>query len=147
MPCLSVRPASVGLIRRLIPGVVAAALVLSAVLQLPATAKAAGCQFTLGFAILHNLIPSIVGDGVTDEHHGANGDALQSTTRGSLVWRKAGKHPTVNEFESAENAELALAETDLRALLRATFNADRNECGLWRRSGPCGIMEPGDRTD
>jgi plastocyanin len=50
----------------------------------------AGCTFRLGFAALHDLIPEIVGDCVTDEtHNPANGNALQYTTRGLLVWRAA----------------------------------------------------------
>jgi hypothetical protein len=47
------------------------------------------CQFILGFATLHGLIPTIVGDCLTDEQHGANGDGLQQTANGLLVWRKA----------------------------------------------------------
>lgn len=54
-------------------------------------AQAAGCRFVLGFAALHDTIPSIVGPCVDDEQHNpANGDALQHTTNGLLVWRK---HP------------------------------------------------------
>ena len=52
--------------------------------------KAEGCQFVLGFKALHDLIPSTVGDCVTDEYHNpANGDGLQETVGGLLVWRKA----------------------------------------------------------
>jgi hypothetical protein len=55
-----------------------------------AAARAAACTFRLGFAALHDLIPLIVGDCLTDEtHNPANGDGLQFTTRGLLVWRKA----------------------------------------------------------
>ena len=51
---------------------------------------ASNCEFTLGFAALHNLIPDVVGDCIEDEHHNpANGDGLQQTTKGLLVWRKA----------------------------------------------------------
>jgi hypothetical protein len=61
------------------------------------TATASSCQFVLGFKVLHDLIPSIVGDCLVDEHHNpANGDGLQETTgtvggggTGLLVWRKA----------------------------------------------------------
>lgn len=55
-----------------------------------APALAADCQFVLGFKTLHDLIPETVGDCVENEHHNpANGDALQRTTKGLLVWRKA----------------------------------------------------------
>lgn len=52
--------------------------------------QAADCRFVLGFAALRAAVGSaIVGDCLEDEHHGANGDALQHTTGGLLVWRKA----------------------------------------------------------
>lgn len=54
-----------------------------------APAQAAGCQYTLGFKTLHDMIPSVVGNCVTDEQHAANGDGLQQSTNGLLVWRKA----------------------------------------------------------
>jgi hypothetical protein len=48
------------------------------------------CEFLLGFKALHDLIPSTVGDCIEDEYHNPdNGDALQHTTTGLLVWRKA----------------------------------------------------------
>jgi hypothetical protein len=51
---------------------------------------ASSCQFVLGFKTLHDLIPGVVGDCVTDEQHNpTNGDGLQQTTNGLLVWRKA----------------------------------------------------------
>ncbi len=54
------------------------------------TAEAAGCEFVLGFATLHDLIPRIVGQCLENEHHNpTNGDGLQMTTGGLLVWRKA----------------------------------------------------------
>jgi hypothetical protein len=61
----------------------------------PAPAAAAGCQYVLGFKALHDLVPSIVGDCLVDEHHNPqNGDGLQETTGlegkgGMMVWRKA----------------------------------------------------------
>ena len=48
------------------------------------------CRFVLGFAALHAAIPSVVGDCTDDEAHSPeNGDGLQHTTNGLLVWRKA----------------------------------------------------------
>ena len=60
-------------------------------LCLPRTAiSAVECQFVLGFATLRDLIGhEIVGECLENERHGANGDALQQTTGGLLVWRKA----------------------------------------------------------
>src|SRR5919201_3953648 len=58
---------------------------------LPGPAPAAPAYtISLGYAALHDLIPAVVGDCLEDEHHNpANGDALQRTTGGLLVWRKA----------------------------------------------------------
>jgi hypothetical protein len=77
----------------------------------PAGAQATpACQFVLGFAALHDMLPTIVGNCLEDEQHNpTNGDALQHTTGingngGLLVWRKAdnftaftdGSHSWVN---------------------------------------------------
>ena len=59
-------------------------------LLLPKPVAAAECQFVLGFATLRDLIGhDIVGECLESQHHGANGDAIQQTTGGLLVWRKA----------------------------------------------------------
>src|SRR5438132_10946182 len=61
----------------------------------PRTVEAAPCTYVLGFKTLHDLIPSLVGGCLVDEHHNpTNGDGLQETTGpagkgGLLVWRKA----------------------------------------------------------
>jgi len=48
------------------------------------------CTFRLGFKALHDLIPDVVGHCAGDEtHNPQNGDGLQQTTNGLLVWRKA----------------------------------------------------------
>jgi hypothetical protein len=53
-------------------------------------ARAADCEFKLGFKALHDLIPEIVGDCLDNEtHNPENGDGLQMTARGLMVWRKA----------------------------------------------------------
>jgi hypothetical protein len=55
----------------------------------PAEAQVATCGFTLGFQTLHDMIPDIVGSCRENEWHNAfNGDGLQQTTGGLLVWRK-----------------------------------------------------------
>ncbi|MGI5835836.1 MAG: endo-1,3-alpha-glucanase family glycosylhydrolase [Chloroflexota bacterium] len=46
-------------------------------------------SFKLGFQLLAGLIPNIVGQPLEDEHWNDNGDSLQQTTNGLLVWRKA----------------------------------------------------------
>ena len=59
-------------------------------LLLPTTVAAAECQFILGFKTLRDLVGhDIVGECLENEHHGENGDSLQQTTGGLLVWRKA----------------------------------------------------------
>ena len=65
--------------------------ILSLVTQAPvAFAQSAPCQFVLGFATIAAMIPQQVGQCIDNEgHNPANGDALQHTTGGLLVWRKA----------------------------------------------------------
>ncbi len=55
----------------------------------PVPAPAAPPSFKLGFATLAAMIPDIVGQPLENEHYGPNGDSLQQTTKGLLVWRKA----------------------------------------------------------
>jgi uncharacterized protein YkwD len=53
-------------------------------------ATSPGCQFVLGFATMAATIPQAVGQCTGDESHNpVNGDALQHTSGGLLVWRKA----------------------------------------------------------
>src|SRR6266545_8242926 len=48
------------------------------------------CTFVLGFKALHDLLPELVGDCTAQEtHNPENGDGLQETANGLLVWRKA----------------------------------------------------------
>ncbi len=51
--------------------------------------NADGPIFVLGFQTMASLIPDLVGQPMEDEHHGVNGDGLQQTTTGLMVWRKA----------------------------------------------------------
>jgi hypothetical protein len=54
------------------------------------TLAQAGCQFLFGFKALHDQIPAVVGPCLGDETHNPdNGDGLQQTLGGLLVWRKA----------------------------------------------------------
>jgi hypothetical protein len=55
-----------------------------------AAAQSSECTFVLGFADLRALLPDVVGACLEHEHHNStNGDAVQHTTGGLLVWRKA----------------------------------------------------------
>jgi hypothetical protein len=90
MPYLTVTAPLSQMIRRFILFLLAVTFVFLSILPAPGKAEAANCQFVLGFKILHDLIPAITGDCLTNEtHNPTNGDGLQLTTRGLLVWRKA----------------------------------------------------------
>lgn len=59
-------------------------------LRISSPTLAAECSFVLGFKTLHDLVPDVAGDCVVDQRYNPqNGDSLQETTRGLLVWRKA----------------------------------------------------------
>lgn len=45
--------------------------------------------FQLGFKALAEQIPDIVGEPLEEEHYSPEGDSLQATTKGLLVWRKS----------------------------------------------------------
>ena len=64
---------------------------LAAILILSGTTHAeAEHHFQLGFKSLADQIPGIVGEPLEDEHYNpANGDSLQQTTTGLMVWQKA----------------------------------------------------------
>ena len=65
------------------------ALLALAIAFLPWT-PASACEFKLGFAEMHELMPDKIGDCRVDEHYDpTTGDALQETTGGLLVWRRA----------------------------------------------------------
>ncbi len=69
---------------------IALGLTVSSLIANPIPAAASGCRFDLGFLTLQQLIPNVVGKCLVDEHYNPiNGDGLQETTGGLLVWRKA----------------------------------------------------------
>lgn len=71
------------------PAVLTALTLLTAILPGPGSAAAA-CRFVLGFAAFADQLPQVVGQCVDDEQHDpVSGDALQRTTTGLLVWRRA----------------------------------------------------------
>jgi hypothetical protein len=74
--------------RRLLSGAI---ICLSVFLCLLPSARAADePRFLMGFRLLADMIPEIAGQPLEDERHNAlNGDGLQMTTRGLMVWRKA----------------------------------------------------------
>ncbi len=43
----------------------------------------------MGFKLLADQIPAVAGSPIESEHYGTNGDSLQQTTTGLMVWRKA----------------------------------------------------------
>lgn len=45
-------------------------------------------QFTMGFGTMASMMGSVAGQPIENEWHGANGDGLQRTTTGMMVWRK-----------------------------------------------------------
>ncbi|MCW5882909.1 MAG: hypothetical protein KIS91_18395 [Anaerolineae bacterium] len=64
-------------------------LVLALVAFPAAPVGAANCTFVLGFKTLHDLIPGIVGNCVTDEYHDGVGNGYQQTVNGLMQWRKS----------------------------------------------------------
>jgi hypothetical protein len=62
--------------------------------------------------MLHDLIPDVVGDCLDDERHDpSNGDALQDTTNGLLVWRKTDNWTAFTEgFRTWVNGPLGLQQ-------------------------------------
>jgi hypothetical protein len=69
-----------------------AALIIASALWLTAagtTSAQSGPEFRLGFKALADQISDTAGRPLENEHYGANGDSLQQTTNGLMVWRKA----------------------------------------------------------
>src|SRR5512133_2862493 len=66
-------------------------------------------EFRMGFKVLADEIPDIAGQPVDYEHYGANGDSLQQTTTGLMVWRKADNWTAfTNGYMSWINGRLGL---------------------------------------
>jgi len=64
-------------------------LTLIALLLTAPPGAAPPCRYILGFAALHAAIPAVVGGCADDQASAADGDAIQHTANGLLVWRKA----------------------------------------------------------
>jgi hypothetical protein len=55
-----------------------------------AAAAVPSCRFLMGFAQLHDKVPTVVGDCVDNERWmPERNETVQRTTRGLLVWRKS----------------------------------------------------------
>jgi LysM repeat protein len=89
---------------------------------------APACQFLLGFATLHDLIPETVGACVENEQHEPlNGDGLQHTTRGLLVWRKLDNWTSFTDgYQTWINGPFGLQ----RRLNNQRFSWEANPTGL-----------------
>jgi uncharacterized protein YkwD len=76
--------------RRAAAASLALAIITSLLAPISTSASAASdCQFVLGFKALHDLDPADVGSCTSNQTFAGNGDAVQPTSRGLLVWRKA----------------------------------------------------------
>ncbi|MGI8912499.1 MAG: hypothetical protein ACR2JY_01715 [Chloroflexota bacterium] len=65
------------------------ALLVSAIITGAEPVRADGCTFVLGFATLEALLPAQVGHCLDNEaFNPVNGDTLQHTSGGLLVWRR-----------------------------------------------------------
>lgn len=95
---------SIKWLRRPFHGVITVAMLLAvllgvspsrgAVLRAQAPAGASDCGYMLGFATLRDLVArsdssNKVGDCLENEYHAPNGDGLQWTTKGLMIWRKS----------------------------------------------------------
>lgn len=88
-PGLHGRPLPAALVTAAI-SLIAFAIAPIAPAPLPAAGQVGSCQFILGFADLRDLLgPELVGECLDNQSAAPNGDALQPTTHGLLVWRKA----------------------------------------------------------
>jgi hypothetical protein len=69
---------------------VVATAVLVALFAVTSAVSAQQFEFKLGFKLLADQIPAIAGQPIENEwHNPENGDGLQRTTTGLMVWRKA----------------------------------------------------------
>jgi hypothetical protein len=120
-----------------------AVLVALAVLVLaPALPSAADDppQFRLGFKLLSDQIPTIVGEPLEEEHHNPlNGDALQMTTSGLMVWRKSDNWTAFTTgWRSWVNGPLGLQErgNESRFPWEAAMSEVADESASRQRSAP-----------
>ena len=64
-------------------------IALAVIVPLLFAGTASAQEFNLGFKALAEQIPEVVGAPLENEHWGSNGDSLQQTSNGLMVWRKS----------------------------------------------------------
>ncbi|MDO8691810.1 MAG: hypothetical protein Q7R39_17690, partial [Dehalococcoidia bacterium] len=109
-------------------------------------ARADSCSLVLGFASLGAMIPDRVGQCVDNESHNPeNGDALQHTTGGLLVWRKADNWTAFTEgYRSWVNGPGGLQQR----LNTERFSWEANPDGLaMAGAGPVATNAPSSDSD
>lgn len=115
-------------------GMVLAFVAMHLPVSLPAAYAAGPCRFVLGFAAFHDSIPATVGDCADDERHNpADGDALQYTTTGMLVWRKA---DNLTAFTDGTRSWIAGPHGIQERLNGQRFSWEANPDGLPLADGP-----------
>jgi len=70
-------------------GVLAVAILVGILASVAGARAEPAPEFRLGFKALADRIPDIAGQPLENEHYDINGDSLQRTTTGLMVWRKA----------------------------------------------------------
>lgn len=86
---------------------------------LPGDVSAANCQIVLGFRTLDDAIPTVVGDCLDNQAFSVNGDAIQHTTNGLLVWRKPSNSTAfTNGGHTWVNLGYAIKDRDNRTRFR-----------------------------
>jgi hypothetical protein len=109
---------------------------LAAVLLAPASQVAAqqtaACQFILGFKTLHDLVPNESGECLENQSFTPSGDAVQHTTKGLMVWRKADNWTAfTNGYMTWINGPNGLV---------SRLNTDRFP---WEAAAPAPVVAPG----
>src|SRR5918912_1373465 len=101
--------------------------------------RPAPCEFQGGFKTVHDLLPKTVGDCLEDERHVANGDGLQRTTGGLLVWRKVDNWTAFTDgYHSWVSGPCGLVER----LNIQRFPFEATPAGLPVIDGPCANATP-----
>ncbi len=99
----------------------------------PRLAFAADCQFTLGFATMAGAVPQ-VGQCKENEHDDGQGNRVQATTTGLLVWRKGDNWTAFTDgYRTWVNGAAGIAQR---------LNTERF---TWESAGP-GVLDNGQRV-